>query len=200
MKNSQPNESWIGRSFEVDIEKVAHGGIFVARHEGRVVFVNHVLPGERAKVRVYEDRGKGFCRAEPMAILTASPDRVAHVWPDAEFDIAGEVDEYYLFEEPDKPEDDDSDDELDFALVLPDETIDLAEALSTSLIMETPFGTDLESAKSLNAVVQEVFDDLAGEGAGLGRRAGGEAVRALDGFQVLDQLRHIDHHITVVET
>ena len=91
MKNSQPNESWIGRSFEVDIEKVAHGGIFVARHEGRVVFVNHVLPGERAKVRVYEDRGKGFCRAEPMAILTASPDRVAHVWPEAEFDIASKT-------------------------------------------------------------------------------------------------------------
>jgi len=91
VKNSQPNESWIGRSFEVDIEKVAHGGIFVARHEGRVVFVNHVLPGERAKVRVYEDRGKGFCRAEPMAILTASPDRVAHVWPEAEFDIASKT-------------------------------------------------------------------------------------------------------------
>ncbi|MEY4741496.1 MAG: hypothetical protein RL672_246 [Actinomycetota bacterium] len=91
MKNSQPNESWIGRSFEVDIEKVAHGGIFVARHEGRVVFVNHVLPGERAKVRVYEDRGKGFCRAEPMAILTSSPDRVAHVWPEAEFDIASKT-------------------------------------------------------------------------------------------------------------
>ncbi len=58
---------------------------------------------------------------------------------DAEFDIAGEVDEYYLFEEPDQPEEDDSDDDLDFALVLPDDTIDLAEALSTSLIMETPF-------------------------------------------------------------
>ena len=58
---------------------------------------------------------------------------------DAEFDIAGEVDEYYLFEEPEDEKDDESDDELDYALVLPDDTIDLAEALDTSLIMETPF-------------------------------------------------------------
>ncbi|MEN9287484.1 MAG: hypothetical protein RLZ88_154 [Actinomycetota bacterium] len=83
VKNSQPKESWIGRSFEVVIEKVAHGGIFVARHEGRVVFVNHVLPGEKVKVRVYEDRGKGFCRAEPIKLIETSPDRVDHVWPDA---------------------------------------------------------------------------------------------------------------------
>lgn len=55
---------------------------------------------------------------------------------DAEFDIAGEVDEYYLFEEPEQAEEDD---DIDFALVLPDEKIDLAEALGSSLIMETPF-------------------------------------------------------------
>ena len=58
---------------------------------------------------------------------------------DAEFDIAGEVDEYYLFEEPEHPEGDDSDDDLDYALVLPDHSIDLAEALGSALIMETPF-------------------------------------------------------------
>ncbi len=86
MNKSTTRESWLGRSFEVTIEKVAHGGIFVARHEGRVVFVNHVLPGERAKVRVFEDRGGSFCRAEPVQILEASADRVAHVWPEAEFD------------------------------------------------------------------------------------------------------------------
>ena len=57
----------------------------------------------------------------------------------AEFDIAGEVDEYYLFEEPADAGDDSDDDDIDFALVNPDETIDLAEALQTSLIMETPF-------------------------------------------------------------
>ena len=58
---------------------------------------------------------------------------------DAEFDISGEVDEYYLFEEPEHPEGDDSDDDLDYALVREDDTIDLAEALQTALVMETPF-------------------------------------------------------------
>ena len=82
-------ESWVGRAFEVVIEKVAHGGIFVARHEGRVVFVSHVLPGERAKVRVFEDAGKGFCRAEPIEILEASPDRVTHFWKEAGVGGAG---------------------------------------------------------------------------------------------------------------
>lgn len=86
MNKSTTKESWLGRSFEVTIEKVAHGGIFVARHKGRVVFVNHVLPGERAKVRVFEDRGGSFCRAEPIQIIEASKDRVPHVWPEAEFD------------------------------------------------------------------------------------------------------------------
>jgi tRNA/tmRNA/rRNA uracil-C5-methylase (TrmA/RlmC/RlmD family) len=82
-------ESWIGRSFEVVIEKVAHGGIFVSRPEGRVVFVSHVLPGEKAKVRVFEDAGKGFCRAEPIQILDASADRVEHVWAEAGLGGAG---------------------------------------------------------------------------------------------------------------
>ena len=82
-------ESWVGRSFEVVIEKVAHGGIFVARHEGRVVFVSHVLPGERAKVRVFEDGGKGFCRAEPIDILEPSGDRVPHIWAEGGVGGAG---------------------------------------------------------------------------------------------------------------
>ena len=82
-------ESWVGRSFEVAIEKVAHGGIFVARHEGRVVFVSHVLPGERVKVRVFEDGGKGFCRAEPIEILEPSVDRVPHIWAEGGVGGAG---------------------------------------------------------------------------------------------------------------
>jgi tRNA/tmRNA/rRNA uracil-C5-methylase (TrmA/RlmC/RlmD family) len=72
--------NWVGQRLTLDIEKVAHGGIFVARHEGRVVFVSHVLPGEQVVAQVYEDAGKGFCRAEPIEILKASPDRVKHFW------------------------------------------------------------------------------------------------------------------------
>lgn len=60
---------------------------------------------------------------------------------DAEFDIAGEVDEYYLFEEPADAgyDDDDDEDDVDFSLVGADDTIDLSVALSTALVMETPF-------------------------------------------------------------
>jgi tRNA/tmRNA/rRNA uracil-C5-methylase (TrmA/RlmC/RlmD family) len=76
--------NWYDQVLELEIEKVAHGGIFVARHEGRVVFVSHVLPGEKVKARVYEDKGGSFCRAEPTEILVASPDRVKHFWKNAE--------------------------------------------------------------------------------------------------------------------
>ena len=85
--NAKPN--WLGKTLELNIEKVAHGGIFVARHEGRVVFVSHVLPGERVRARVFEDRGASFCRAEPIEILEASPDRVPQVWKDAGVGKAG---------------------------------------------------------------------------------------------------------------
>lgn len=83
------SESWLGREFETAIEKVAHGGVFVARHEGRVVFVSHVIPGEVARVRVFEDRGGSFCRAEPVEIIKPSPDRVRHFWKSAGVGGAG---------------------------------------------------------------------------------------------------------------
>jgi tRNA/tmRNA/rRNA uracil-C5-methylase (TrmA/RlmC/RlmD family) len=67
---------WTGSEFEVTVGAVAHGGHCVARHEGRVVFVRHTLPGERVVVRVTEDRHPGFCRADAVEVLEASPDRV----------------------------------------------------------------------------------------------------------------------------
>ena len=60
---------------------VAHGGHCVARHEGRVVFVRHTLPGERVVVEVTEDRQKGFCRADAVEVLEAAPDRVERPCP-----------------------------------------------------------------------------------------------------------------------
>lgn len=68
--------SWQGREFEVEVGPVAHGGHCVARHEGRVVFVRHALPGERVLVSVTEDRGGSFCRGDAVSVLVASPDRV----------------------------------------------------------------------------------------------------------------------------
>lgn len=59
----------------------------------------------------------------------------------AEFDVAGEVDEYYLFKEPEEVElgEDDEEEGPDFSLVGADKTIDLTDALNTALIMETPY-------------------------------------------------------------
>ncbi|WP_255417989.1 class I SAM-dependent RNA methyltransferase [Geodermatophilus sp. TF02-6] len=72
---------WTGRQFEVTVGPVAHGGHCVARHEGRVVFVRHALPGERAVVRVTEDRQPGFCRADAVTVLEPSPERVQRPCP-----------------------------------------------------------------------------------------------------------------------
>ncbi len=66
----------LGAELELEVGPVAHGGSCVARHEGRVVFVRHTLPGERVRVRVTEDGGGSFVRADAVEVLRASPDRV----------------------------------------------------------------------------------------------------------------------------
>ena len=67
----------------LDIGPAVHGGHALARHEGRVVFVRHAIPGERARVRLTEQRRKGYWRGEAIEVLDASPDRVPSVWPEA---------------------------------------------------------------------------------------------------------------------
>jgi tRNA/tmRNA/rRNA uracil-C5-methylase (TrmA/RlmC/RlmD family) len=41
-----------------------------------VVFVRHALPGERVRAVVDEDGGGSYCRADAVAVLVPSPDRV----------------------------------------------------------------------------------------------------------------------------
>ncbi len=68
----------------LEIGSVAHGGHCVARHEGRVVFVRHALPGETVRAML-TDAGDGasFWRADAVEVLEASPDRVPTPWPEA---------------------------------------------------------------------------------------------------------------------
>jgi len=73
--------TWVGRQFTVEVGPVAHGGHCVARHEGRVVFVRHALPGEEVVVSVTEDRGGSFCRGDAISVLSSSPDRVTPPCP-----------------------------------------------------------------------------------------------------------------------
>ncbi|GAA2204019.1 class I SAM-dependent RNA methyltransferase [Nonomuraea monospora] len=67
-------------SLELTVGPVAHGGWCVARHEGRVVFVRHALPGERVIAAVTEETTR-FLRADAVEILEASPDRVVPPCP-----------------------------------------------------------------------------------------------------------------------
>ena len=70
---------------ELTIVAPAHGGHFVARHEGRVVFVRHALPGERVRARLTEaGDGAKFWRADVTEVLEAAPGRVEHFWPEAD--------------------------------------------------------------------------------------------------------------------
>ena len=61
----------------------------------------------------------------------------------AQFDISAELNEYYLFEAPESPSDDDDfldeDDSDAFEVVGQDNVIDLAGALNDAIVMETPF-------------------------------------------------------------
>ncbi|MFC9549491.1 class I SAM-dependent RNA methyltransferase [Rhodococcus sp. NPDC056960] len=75
------SENWLDRRLELRLGNPGHGGFVVARHEGRVVFVRHGLPGERVTALVTEDRGGSYCRADAIDILDASPERVTPVCP-----------------------------------------------------------------------------------------------------------------------
>ena len=80
----------VGDEVELDITNIAHGGVCVARYEGRVVFVADTIPGERVRARIIEAKKKSFARAVTIEVLTASPDRRDHVWPAAALDRAPE--------------------------------------------------------------------------------------------------------------
>lgn len=71
----------VAKELVVEVGPVAHGGHFVARHEGRVIFVRHGIPGEKVRVRL-TDHGESsrFWRADVVDVLEASDDRTRHFW------------------------------------------------------------------------------------------------------------------------
>ncbi len=73
---------------ELEITNVAHGGIFVARHDGRVIFVSDAISGERVLAQVTDTSQKSFWRATTVEVLEPSKQRQAHVWSAASLDRA----------------------------------------------------------------------------------------------------------------
>jgi tRNA/tmRNA/rRNA uracil-C5-methylase (TrmA/RlmC/RlmD family) len=65
----------VGEKFATTIEKVAHGGHFIARHEGAVFFIRHGIPGEKVVVEI-TSTGKSFNRADVLEVIEPSADRV----------------------------------------------------------------------------------------------------------------------------
>lgn len=59
----------------VEIEKPIYGGAFLARAEGKAVFVPLTLPGEQARVRIVEEK-RSYAAAEVEEVVTASAERV----------------------------------------------------------------------------------------------------------------------------
>jgi len=75
-----------GREVELEATKIAHGGISVARLDGRVVFVSDTIPGEKVVARITDDSKPSFWRAETIRVLESSVHRQAHVWAEASVD------------------------------------------------------------------------------------------------------------------
>jgi 23S rRNA (uracil1939-C5)-methyltransferase len=64
----------------VEIEKPIYGGAFLARLEGKAVFVPLTLPGEQARVRITQAK-PGYATAEAEEIVRATPERVIPACP-----------------------------------------------------------------------------------------------------------------------
>ncbi len=60
---------------EVEIAKPVYGGAFLARAEGKAIFVPLTLPGEQARIRITQSKS-GYSTAEVAEIVTASPQRI----------------------------------------------------------------------------------------------------------------------------
>jgi 23S rRNA (uracil1939-C5)-methyltransferase len=60
----------------VEIDKPVYGGAFLARAEGKAIFVPLTLPGEKVRVRFTESKS-GYSTAELAEIIQPSPDRIA---------------------------------------------------------------------------------------------------------------------------
>lgn len=60
---------------QVRVEKVAHGGHFIARNDGQVIFIRDTAPGELVEIEI-TSKAKGFLRANVVKVIEASKERI----------------------------------------------------------------------------------------------------------------------------
>ena len=65
----------VGQLVTLEIGPVAHGGHFIARYNGNVIFVRHAITGEKAVVRITSVTSK-LAHGDAIEILSGSQDRV----------------------------------------------------------------------------------------------------------------------------
>ena len=84
--SDRPQASGTAERIVLRVGPPAHGGHCVARPDGdpagHVVFVRHTLPGETVRAVLTEKNARTW-RADAVEVLSASPDRVRPVWPEA---------------------------------------------------------------------------------------------------------------------
>src|SRR3989304_1311060 len=64
-----------GEILELTVEKLVYPGRSLARHNGRAVFLDYGLPGERVKAEILRRR-KGFLEGRLFEVVTPSADRI----------------------------------------------------------------------------------------------------------------------------
>src|ERR1700692_115092 len=73
--DAKPGKATVALPQVVQIEKPVYGGGFLARVEGKAIFVPLTLPGEQVRVRILDEK-RGYSVADAEAILTASLERI----------------------------------------------------------------------------------------------------------------------------
>lgn len=75
--NGSPSENLeVGQIIELEVGPVAHGGHFISRHNGRVVFLRYAITGERVRAKITQISSK-VVRADAVEILEAAAARVS---------------------------------------------------------------------------------------------------------------------------
>lgn len=80
------NKSSLAEQNLVEILKPVYGGAFLARAEGKAIFVPLTLPGEQVRIRTMQNKS-GYSTAELVEVITPSPNRIPAPCP--HFGICG---------------------------------------------------------------------------------------------------------------